>query len=172
MTSTYMMSSSVSCGVNYNNNLHNFSTYGLNYYNESTGSEFSDGYQSSISPDLSSCRMKNNNSSQFYPHESPYYPQYSQQQNSFKAVPHKNLNTNFCENSHAYGNETKNATGKYQKTQNFESFLIKKNSEDVKKAILDNKPVIIAPEVLKRRRSAANARERRRMNSLNFAFDK
>lgn len=167
-----MMSTSVSCGVNYNNNLHNFSTYGLNYYNESTGSEFSDGYQSSISPDLGSCRMKNN-SSQFYPHESLHYPQYSQQQNSFKTVPHKNLNTNFCDNNHAYQNlnEAKNA-GKYQKSQNFESFLMKKSSEDVKKSILDTRPVMIAPEVLKRRRTAANARERRRMNSLNFAFDK
>lgn len=164
-----------SSSVNYNNNLHNFSSYGLNYYNESTGSEFSDGYQSSISPDLNSCRMKNNGS-QFYPHESSFYPQYTQPQNSFKAVPQKNLNTNFCDNRHAYENlkfneNSKNAV-KYQKSQNFESFLIKKNLEDEKKAILDNKPVIIAPEVMKRRRTAANARERRRMNSLNFAFDK
>jgi hypothetical protein len=36
----------------------------------------------------------------------------------------------------------------------------------------DDKNIVVAPEVMKRRRVAANARERRRMNNLNFAFDK
>lgn len=173
MTSTYM-TTSVTYGVTGNNNYHNFSTYGLNYFNES--SEYSDGYQSSISPiaspDLSSCHVKNqqnfsqNGSSSYYHH---HQQQYSHQQQSFNKFTHniENYNkNNFYENQNC---------GNSQKSQNTHVHLAigeKSLICDEKKSILMEKPLIVAPEVLKRRRVAANARERRRMNNLNFAFDR
>lgn len=184
-TSTYMMmSSSISGGVNYNNSnnhLHNFSTYGLNYYNESTGSEFSDGYQSSISPDLSSCQMKG---SQFYHNDfqhSHHHPSHNIQNSSIK-FQHKNVTSNGYCDLNMYGSvkfsEIKNFSEKIQ-THHHQQYIHQKKKSPhcnevhmTKKSNVHTKPPTIAPEILKRRRSAANARERRRMNSLNFAFDK
>lgn len=172
MTSTYM-TTSVSYGVTSNNNYHNFSTYGLSYYNES--SEYSDGYQSSISPiaspDLSSCRMKNHqnfsqNGSSYY-HQQQYTQQH--QQPNFNKFPHNNENyskTNFYQNQNCENSQ------KLQNTQMLPVMRKKSLICDEQKSILLEKPLIVAPEVMKRRRVAANARERRRMNNLNFAFDR
>jgi hypothetical protein len=51
--------------------------------------------------------------------------------------------------------------------------------EDLSKRLMEQKDIEIdaslvapPPEILKKRRVAANARERRRMNNLNFAFDR
>lgn len=51
--------------------------------------------------------------------------------------------------------------------------------EDLSKRLIEQKEIQAStlatpppPEILKKRRVAANARERRRMNNLNFAFDK
>lgn len=50
--------------------------------------------------------------------------------------------------------------------------------EDLNKQLMEQKDIDAAnlapppPEILKKRRVAANARERRRMNNLNFAFDR
>lgn len=159
MTSTFMTTTtSVNYGA-YNRpsetNFQNFSTYGLNYYNDS-GAEYSDGYQSSISPiaspELNSCRIKNN-FHQFNQNDFCYYQNFTTPQ-----IKSEN----------------------FQEIQNFKSpqKISKPHLSAGAKKIIEinpnnlNKPIIVAPEILKKRRVAANARERRRMNSLNFAFDK
>lgn len=182
MTSTYMMSSSSNIYYNNSNNnsysnnsfnnFNNFTNYGLNYYNESTGSEFSDGYQSSISPDLSittattSCQVKN----QYYQHE--FYPQYSHQQlqhpvQNIKFTKKENFSCNY-ENLKFNGKTATNLNQNLKKNCGVKKLIL-----DTSNTTISNKSVTtVAPEILKRRRTAANARERRRMNSLNFAFDK
>lgn len=138
------------------NNFQNYSTYGLNYYNDS-GAEYSDEYQSSISPvaspELSSCRIKN--FQQFHQNEFSYYQNFSSHSHQIKIEENKN----------------------FPQIQNFKSpqKLSKPHlSAGIKKIIQANpeKSIIAAPEVMKKRRVAANARERKRMNNLNFAFDK
>lgn len=161
MTSTFMTSS-----VNYTgctgSNFQNFSTYGLSYYNDS-GAEYSDEYQSSISPvaspELSSCRIKNN--FQQYPTNDFYcYQNYSSQHIKNEETLKRNYQHFDKLNLH--------------EMQNMKSPLKPQLSIPMKKMIQNhpNKPIIVAPEVMKKRRVAANARERRRMNNLNFAFDK
>lgn len=166
MTSTYMTSSvnyGSACSVGgTGNNFQNFSSYGLNYFNDS-GAEFSDGYQSSISPvaspELSSCRVTKNNFQQFHQNDFYCYQNFSSHQIKSERNYQSYDKINFNE------------------IQNFKSppKISKPQLSVPMKKIIEthpNKPIIAAPEVLKKRRVAANARERRRMNNLNFAFDK
>jgi hypothetical protein len=147
------------------NNFQNYSTYGLNYYNDSAA-EYSDGYQSSISPvaspELSSCRIKNNfqqlHQNDFFNYQNFPSQQIKNEENSrknFQSFEERNFNEI----------QTFKTPQKLSKPQ---------LNAGMKKMIQTHpeKPIIVAPEVMKRRRVAANARERRRMNSLNFAFDK
>lgn len=160
MTSTYLTSSvnyygGSACYGRSENNFQNFTNYGLNYYNDS-GAEYSD--QSSISPiaspELSSCRLKNNfQQNSDFPYNYQNYPNY-------QIKNEENFNKNFNE---------------FQNLKSPQKLSKPQLSAGIKKIIQthpSNKPIIVAPEVMKRRRVAANARERRRMNSLNFAFDK
>lgn len=158
------------CGVfnrsSVENNFQNYSSYGLNYYNDS-GADYSDGYQSSISPiaspELSSCRIKNN-FQQFHQNDFPYYQNFAPQQN-IKIEENKMKN---------FQNFEKINFNQIQNFKNPQKSSKPQLSVGIKKIIQthSNKPINVAPEVMKRRRVAANARERRRMNSLNFAFDK
>lgn len=163
MTSTYMQTSVNYGGFNrtsVENNFQNFSTFGLNYFNDSSA-EYSDGYQSSISPiaspELSSCRLKNN-FQQFPQNDFCYYQNFSSS-NQIKREEEKFQNFNEIPNF---------------KSPQKSSLKPPQLNTGIKKIIQthSNKPINVAPEVMKRRRVAANARERRRMNNLNFAFDK
>ncbi|XP_044013382.1 putative uncharacterized protein DDB_G0282133 [Aphidius gifuensis] len=57
-------------------------------------------------------------------------------------------------------------------TDQYEQYIIKNNSKDNNCSNHKIKSVTPGIEVMRKRRLAANARERRRMNSLNDAFDK
>lgn len=186
MTSTYLMSSSsmMNRGLNFNNsNAHTYSNYGLSYFNESSASEYSDGYQSSVSPDLSSCFIKSSShtpttTSAHHQKEAPYYyhhHQNYQQPNTIKPSAHiGNENfTNFNDNFNSLNFYEMKTLEKYQKPTHLQNFPMKKKTlSAAQKCMLNDKQIIVAPEVMKKRRVAANARERRRMNNLNFAFDK
>lgn len=147
------------------NNFTNFSNYGLNYFNDSTSSaEYSDGYQSSISPpiespELASCRIKQN-FQQF--HQNDFYCL----QNNFQSHQIVKSEENFKKNFHENFTEIQNFKNPQKSSSRPQV------SSGIKIQTHSNKPIIVAPEVMKKRRVAANARERRRMNNLNFAFDR
>lgn len=171
MTSTYMTNSTINYGgFNHRvmeNNFQNYSNYGLNYFNDSASSaEYSDGYQSSISPpiespELSSCRIKQNFQQI---HQSDFYCL----QNNFQS--HQIIKSEEIYKKNFHENFTEIENFKSPQKSSFKSHM----NMGMKKLIQthSNKPIIVAPEVLKKRRVAANARERRRMNNLNFAFDR
>lgn len=209
MSSTFMP-------INYNYNNYKMattattmmSTYGLNYFNDSSSSsECSDGYQSSISPINSPALAPFNYIAENYNYNSngvsnvrnvPYSPSRLEQQNyqndccyypqtanlnsyEFKESPHLK-DCSKIKSCIATGSNkiSKSLTAhKVARTNRFvEQF--KQKHESLNQKIMDRQsPSISAasnsfapPEILKKRRVAANARERRRMNNLNFAFDR
>lgn len=176
--------------ANYHNNSGNVvsSQYGLNYYNEawSTSSECSDYRSNSGSPTINPKTVENIGYSEpcyynqttpvkpYNPWNYPYYNQpyentqnysydppkvnYPQESNPPK-IQNENLNSNFPKKSNKFQQAA-------EKRLNFNAITNRLNQH----RSLSNIPV--APEVMKKRRVAANARERKRMNSLNDAFDK
>ena len=157
MTSVFMTSSINS--ANYNN-FHGYSNYGLNYFNDSA-SEFSDEYQNSSSP-ISSPKYN------VQCHMNIQYNGYYEQ------VPTKNLQNNFT----FYQQSNPNNIEECKKFSNCRENTVQDHHkiisrcESLEKKSGEEKSVAIAPEILKRRRTAANARERKRMNNLNYAFDR
>jgi len=157
MTSVFMTSSINS--VNYNN-FHGYSNYGLNYFNDSA-SEFSDGYQNSASPI-----------------SSPEYNVQCHMNIQYNGYYEQNLTKN--QNLTFY--QQPNPINKIEECQKFSNCIVDNTVKDHHKIISrcesfekksgEEKSVNVAPEILKRRRVAANARERKRMNSLNYAFDR
>ncbi|CRK93439.1 CLUMA_CG006975, isoform A [Clunio marinus] len=185
------------------------STYGINYFNESSSSgEFSDGYQSSISPVAS----PNSGYYSYQPESFEYAPSYS----SKKSFNYQNdcsyyqqMTSNFSASSCSFKNmpnqvdcsqnsyklnvqikpfiKTTESTNickpsAPQKLLKINRFVQQFNQqhETLSKKFIEEKDNQVAnlstppppPEILKKRRVAANARERRRMNNLNFAFDR
>jgi hypothetical protein len=162
--------------VNYNNNFHNFTNYGFNYYNDSYTSDLSEGYQSSISPGLNSCANQNgpdrdlNECSvrSLNQDDCVYYQSHLNRQD---------CNMNFVENRKPWVKLERilqKTDSKWENDQKSQKVLKNLSHEKMIENKLENlqKTIIVAPEVLKKRRTAANARERRRMNNLNFAFDR
>jgi hypothetical protein len=197
MTSTFM--------TMHRENIHNtttMSTYGLNYFNDACStSDYSDGYQSSISPVASpslgshqNYYVDNNNYShqnysspqkKYYDYQNDPQNNYYQKSstitsnyqvdcmpNSYKLnVQIQPLSTKICESS-----LTTSAPEKVTKVNRFAQQFNNQHETLTKKFLEEKKTssetIAPAPEILKRRRVAANARERRRMNNLNFAFDR
>jgi hypothetical protein len=161
MTSVYMPTSSIN-STSYNN-FHGYSNYGLNYFNDAV-SDFSDEYQHSLSPVSSPDHLNAQ-----YQVNLPYNGFYNQvtsnnfyQQSNFNKI-HQAQPEDFRKFSDC----------KQQEEIKFPKDLLKFNRcETFEKKSIDQKSVSVAPEILKRRRVAANARERKRMNSLNYAFDR
>lgn len=157
MTSVYPQSAHNSMSYNHNN-FQTISHYGLNYYDSSI-SDYSDGYQSSVSPDLNFTNFKPHHHHQHHQNQQNFYQNNHKEFGFYQQqLPLKNQN-NFKEDLNVRRN-LKIATNECLK------------DDDLEKKIIGQKSLVIAPEVLKRRRVAANARERRRMNNLNFAFDR
>jgi hypothetical protein len=183
MTSVYPQSGSSMMSYSHtSSNFQAISHYGLSYYDSSI-SDYSDGYQSSVSPDLhfshhSTTTFKHQHIHQQHQH---HHHQQQQQQNCYQ-------------NDHDRVYASKEF-GFYQPQPSLKSSSItckddlstkrnlkiitnctKESSIDLEQRINDHddqkSPLAIAPEIMKRRRTAANARERRRMNNLNYAFDK
>lgn len=163
-----MTSSSIN-STNYNN-FHGYSGYGLNYFNDSA-SEYSDEYQNSLSPiSLPEHQSQytaaathyngfyNQTLSKNYQNDHTFYQQ--------PYTPSKNLPVNIEKFSSC--REEQRTEMKFPKVQ---EKLINRCENFDKKGI-EQKSLPASPEILKRRRVAANARERRRMNNLNFAFDR
>jgi len=172
------------------------STFGINYFDTCSSSECSDGYQSSISPPIVSPAfgqfiekhsISYNEGYNYYKNQhSNYQPDYSFYQ------PPSNINTSssyikdtktiltndYTQLAQAkpYINSPKESTLKVAKTNRFlQQFNQQHESlcKKVEQELQSNEQIPnAAPEVLKKRRVAANARERRRMNNLNFAFDR
>jgi len=197
MTSTFMT---------IHRDVHNtttMSTYGLNYFNDACStSDYSDGYQSSISPVASpsigsqnNYYVENNNySHNSYSPPKKYYDFQNEPQTYYpKPQPSSTVMSNYqvdcMPNSYklnvqiqplsaAKSCEISTPPQKLAKVNRFAQQFSDQH-ESLTKRFLEQKTcdpteVIVAPapEILKRRRVAANARERRRMNNLNFAFDR
>jgi hypothetical protein len=175
------------------------STYGISYFNDacSTG-ECSDGYQSSASPAASPALGNYNYATEsfacassfspkkscnyagdrpFYPQSSTSYPSATQahhadySQNSYK------LNVHIKPFAEHFESATPVVPTKLSKVSRFVQ-QFNQQHESISQKLLAAKELQAAdlppppPEVVKKRRVAANARERRRMNNLNFAFDR
>ncbi|KAG5675269.1 hypothetical protein PVAND_005183 [Polypedilum vanderplanki] len=153
MTSVYPQTAHNSMNYNHNN-FQTISHYGLNYYDSSI-SDFSDGYQSSVSPDLNFTNFKNHH--------------HQQQQQHFYQNHHKEFG--FYQQEFTSKNQN-NLKEDLSVRRNLKVATNCMKDDDLEKKIVGQKSLVIAPEILKRRRVAANARERRRMNNLNFAFDR
>lgn len=166
------------------------STYGLNYFNDNCStSDYSDGYQSSISPVASP-------SSQYFAEQQHYNAnyhqnnQYYQQPNDYYTPNSYKLDVQIKPYPVVVKSETESSPvpvkipPHHLKVNRFaqqfneqhenltKQFLEHKNSSTTEEAAETVAVVAPAPEILKKRRVAANARERRRMNNLNFAFDR
>ncbi|XP_063697594.1 helix-loop-helix protein ngn-1-like [Culicoides brevitarsis] len=122
-----------------------------NFYSESSAS---DEYFSGSSPDS------------FYFSQHDGYPDYA---NFTPNYGEKFETNNNCDqinfNNQEIGEKRKKSTKKAQNKK-----LCHGNSDSEMDKLNFSQP--IAPEVMRRRRLAANARERRRMNSLNDAFER
>lgn len=159
MTSVFMTSSINS--VNYNN-FHGYSNYGLNYFNDSA-SEFSDEYQNSTSPV-----------------SSPVYNVQCHMNIQYNGYYEQNMTRNHQNNNSTFYQQPSpiNKIEECQKFNNCRQETIKDHHraisrcQSVEKNSGEVKSVVVVPEILKRRRVAANARERKRMNNLNYAFDR
>ncbi|KAG5675275.1 hypothetical protein PVAND_005189 [Polypedilum vanderplanki] len=156
MTSVYPQTAHNSMNYNHNN-FQTISHYGLNYYDSSI-SDFSDGYQSSVSPDLNFTNFKNH-----------HHHHHQQQQQHFYQNHHKEFG--FYQQQFTSKNQN-NLKEDLSVRRNLKVATNCMKDDDLEKKIVGQKSLVIAPEILKRRRVAANARERRRMNNLNFAFDR
>jgi hypothetical protein len=165
MTSVYPQQSGNSMSYNHSN-FQAISQYGLSYYDSSI-SDYSDGYQSSVSPDLNYCQASYKN----------YHPlQHNQQQNYYQN-DHKGSLLGIYQQQSQHQHPAKPLSSFKDDLQNLKitTDCMRETSSTLglaKKIVINEKPLVVAPEVLKKRRSAANARERRRMNNLNFAFDR
>ena len=154
------MTSSIN-SVNYNN-FHGYSNYGLNYFNDSA-SEFSDEYQNSTSPV-----------------SSPQYNVQCHMNIQYNNYYEQNMTKNPQQNNLTYYQQPSpiDKIVECQKFSNCRQDTIKDHQniisrcESIEKSSGEEKSTVVVPEVLKRRRVAANARERKRMNNLNYAFDR
>lgn len=195
MTSTFLT-------LNHHTDYHatQMSTYGLNYFNDNCStSDCSDGYQSSISPVASPSLGSQNyftdqqnysNSVNYQNQQNSYYQSNHQNDyympNSYKldlqikpypivktesttstSAPPKTPSNHMKVNrfAHQFTQQHENLTKQFLEHQKIPSTTA---TTITSTAAVTNPP----PEILKRRRVAANARERRRMNNLNFAFDR
>lgn len=186
MTSTYLT-------LNHHNDYHatTLSTYGLNYFNDNCStSDCSDGYQSSISPVASPSQnffaeqqaytnSMNYQNSSYYPNQTDYYTP-----NSYKLdvqiKPYQVVKTEPSASAppklppphqHKVNRFAQQFNQQHQSLT--KQFLEHKQTSAPAASTPSELPTVApAPEILKRRRVAANARERRRMNNLNFAFDR
>lgn len=181
------------------------STYGINYFNDAYSSgEYSDGYQSSISPVGSPPLGNYNYNTQNYgstgtqirnyahQNDCSYYQQAAININStscsLKTIPNQvdylqnTYKVNVQDKPYSRSTElqamTKAPVPKTVAKVNRFVEQFNQKHENLSKQLLeqiDNQTSSLAappPEVVKKRRVAANARERRRMNNLNFAFDR
>jgi hypothetical protein len=174
------------------------STYGISYFNDACSSgECSDGYQSSASPAASPALGHFNYATEsfvcgspFSPKKScnyapdrPFYPQPS------AGFPHpvQAHHADYSQNSFKLNVQIKPFAEHFEpsppaptKLSKVSRFVQQFNEqhETISQKLLAAKELQAAnlppppPEVVKKRRVAANARERRRMNNLNFAFDR
>ena len=162
----------------------------------------SDGYQSSISPVASpsignynynpenygsTCSPKKNYS---YQNDCEYYQQtatnFTSTSCSFKSTPNQvdysqnsyKLNVQikpYNKNSEPQANIKPPAPKKLMRVNRFVEQFNQQHESLNKQLMVQNDIEALAappPEIVKKRRVAANARERRRMNNLNFAFDR
>lgn len=193
MTSTFMRTHQGGLQSSYTA----MSTYGIKYFNDNYSSgDCSDGYQSSISPAASPALgpFKHDTVYGNDTFASSYSPKanYSYQNTS-------NYTSSSC-SYRTHSNEINYSESSYKVNVQIKPFrntnvldAIQKTVEPVKLAkvnrfveqfnqqrqnIMEQKDLQTSPEqnpppeILKKRRVAANARERRRMNNLNFAFDR
>ncbi|KAH0810323.1 hypothetical protein GEV33_012470 [Tenebrio molitor] len=91
----------------------------------------------------------------------PYTPNYYKQDNSW---------SHYGENNNIYGYKSTDPINSYGSQDFYKSSY--SNTCKYKKEPKKGLPPQAGMEVMKKRRLAANARERRRMNSLNDAFDR
>lgn len=173
------------------------STYGLNYFNDTCStSDCSDGYQSSISPVTSPPENYFSNEQQNYSNSLNYQTNqyYQQNQNDFytppssykldvqikpyqvvKTEPVASAPPKLPSNQPKVNRFAQQFNQQHQNlTKQFlEQSTASSSSSSLTSVASTEAPIVApAPEILKRRRVAANARERRRMNNLNFAFDR
>lgn len=182
------------------------STYGINYFNDACSSgDFSDGYQSSISPITSPALGTNNynnydgSAATFLPKKTHSYQNdccfYSQTASNLTETSYS-----FKKSSNQVDYESPNTS--YRLNVQIKPYTKTNDSQIISKALAPEKQLekvnrfvrqfnlrhensdekLIEkqesqepnqpPEILKKRRFQANARERRRMNNLNFAFDR
>lgn len=183
------------------------STYGINYFNDAYSSgEYSDGYQSSISPVASPSSGHYNYGHDNYGYAAAVSPKKNHNYQTNCSFYQQN-SVNFISTSCSYktpANQIDYAQNSYklnvhikpytkatefaaikapaapEKLSKVSRFVQQFNQqhEDLSKRLLAEKDLQATnsstqpPEILKKRRVAANARERRRMNNLNFAFDR
>jgi hypothetical protein len=200
MSSTFMSMGPSHCLHGGSTSTTTMSTYGLSYFNDVCSSgECSDGYQSSISPvnspslghyNYSQAAQSYGYSSPFspkktynYQNDGPFYPQSSANFSStFRNESHEvdysqsclKVNVQIKSFSHSVSDLKPAAPVRLSKVNRFVQQFNQQHETLNKKLMEHREPSVPSPppEILKKRRVAANARERRRMNSLNFAFDR
>lgn len=160
------------------------SHYGINYYNENWSSSSESDYRStaSVSPIPTIPVPTYNEKFDYYTNASPVKFKQEWPNTSFYGTPNNNFysqkpatvtsNTQlkeiFQENidfSNSYSPKSLSPVKTGKSSQVFQAKLNKKSTTS---GSLGH----VTPEIMKRRRIAANARERKRMNSLNDAFDR